>query len=48
MYVFQVSQCNMSPMVYESSVEQITGLLSNYDSENSLFDLIYIVSKILA
>ena len=46
-YVFQVPPCNMSPMVYESILEQTTGLLNNYNSEHSLYDLIYIVSKIL-
>ena len=45
-YVFQVSQCNISPVVYESVIEQTTGLPSNNASKNSLFNLIKIVSKI--
>ena len=46
-YVFQVSPCNIIAMVYESIVEQTTELPSYNDCENSLFDLIDIVSKIL-
>ena len=45
-YVFQVCRGNNSSVVYENIIEQTTGLPSNNDSKNSLFNLITTLSAI--